>query len=247
MKEISAGEVFTLSCTGNSVPQLKVDEKIPKEKSVLRVLKINGSEVTLGPLQSGNLNVSINCSNGSVVQEQVAVKPLGAELQGQRFDPLGAVTFPFPWIWLLSIIAIIFFTFFGITFALKKKKKITLVKTSTPPPNPRAELQKLLQFFNNEIPVPEAHHMHQLYKALRSFVEGELQLTTQAMTTAEFLGTFRALALKQSTNQTFVANLEYLLRTADDVRFAGRSLSTESWKDYLKRSDALLKSIEVRR
>jgi hypothetical protein len=53
------------------------------------------------------------------------------------------------------------------------------------------------------------------------------------------MGTFRALAMQQSTNQNLVQQLEYVLKAADDVRFAGKIFTDANWTDYLANCRAI--------
>ncbi len=242
---LKAGELIFATCPGEEKPLLKVGDKLPNnEHPIIKVLKIEGNRLTLGPLKSGELSVSIPCTL-STQELQATVQSPSQEDQLKRYDPLEANPIAIPYLlYLLIIIGIIALSLISY-FAFRKKKIKQIVKTKVKTKvSPREALLQSLSYLKTNVRVPETHHFHDLYKKIRRFVEVELSLHTKSLTSAEFLGTFRALALQQSANQNFVSLLEYLLKTADELRFTGKGITSELWSDYLNKVQTLTTLIE---
>lgn len=237
---VKAGDTFQVSCPPGEKIQVTAGEKIPPgDKAVVKVLKVENSQVTLGPLRSGDFSFSLPCSQSWPVTE-VTVQPLAPQDQAKRFDPLGADPMPLSIMFFIALagsllLMVLAFVFFRRRKHVHREKVVVKVKAS-----PRELLTKNLNFLRANVRTPEAHHFHDLYKQLRRFVEAELSLNTRSLTSGEFLGTFRALALQQSANQNFVSLLEYLLKTADDVRFTGKSMKDDVWTDYLNKVQSVM-------
>lgn len=238
--EITAGETPKLDCPAGQKPKLIVGDKIPTgDKPIVKVLSVGDNFVVLGPLRSGDLMVNLPCDS-SVVEAKITVKPLDAKAAQQHFSALAPAPIPYP-VSLFVLIALVLSAIaIGGYFVFRRKKQISFAKNPVRPVrDPRLELEKTLVYLEQNVTHPEAHHFHDLYKNLRRFIERELNLKTRSLTTGEFLGTFRALALQQSANQNIIQQLEYILKTGDDVRFAGKSIDDTSWKDYLGKCRAV--------
>jgi hypothetical protein len=233
---LTAGEIFSGECPAGQSAQVRVGDKLPNaEKAEVKVLKVEGAKFELGPVKAGEIFVNVPCSGG-VQETSFIVNPMAKEAAQSRFSPLAAERVEFPLALFLIIIGILLAGILaGFIYYFRKKKVKAAAITVKQKESPREILAKEMLFLENNVKTPEAHHIHQLYKKLRKFIERELELKTRSLTTQEFLGTFRALALQQSANQTLISQLEYVLKTADDVRFAGKNLSPELWKDYLSK------------
>jgi hypothetical protein len=237
MDTIVAGESYPASCPNGMRAEIRVGDLLPNpEKPVVKILSVENSDFVVGPMKAGEIIVNIPCEN-TFQQVSFYVNEMDPNAAMNRYSPLGSEKVAYPWTIYLLIAAIILsplLIFLGYKF---KKKKTVAIKSDTPKikQSSRALLEKELVFLETSVPLPESHHFHSLYKKLRKFIEKELNLKTKSLTTQEFLGTFRALALQQSTNQNLISQLEYLLRTADDVRFAGKAFTAELWRDYLQK------------
>jgi hypothetical protein len=237
---LNAGETFNVSCPNGDRPILKIGEKIPDEKNTLvKVLKIKNEVVTLGPFKTGNLTFSLPCSSSNIPIE-ATVKELNPEAASQHYSSLNPEKVDYPLSFFILIIFLIL-SALGSFLYLKNKRKNKLIPSEkkTPVKDPRLELEKYLLHCETNIKNPENKHFHESYTLLRKFLEKENKLNTRSLTTGEFLGTFRALALQQSTNQKLLSQLEYVLKTSDDVRFAGRVVSSQMWQDYLSKTKAI--------
>lgn len=239
--EINAGETFNVNCPTNERPILVFGEKLPDSKNTLaKVLKIQKETATLGPYKTGSILLTIPCSN-SKLSIEVNVKELNSTDTSRRFSSLNAQKVDLP----LEFFIILFALILGISlsfFYLRKKKQVqNLPKESkAPTKDPRLELKKHLAYCESTVKNPETIHFHDTYKLLRKFLEKENKLNTRSLTTGEFIGTFRALGIKQSSNQQFISQLEHVLKTSDDVRFAGKSVTPQIWQDYLSQTKAIL-------
>lgn len=242
MDTIVAGESYPASCPNGLNADIRIGDLLPNpEKPVVKILSVEKSNFVLGPMKAGAIIVNVPCEN-TFQQVSFYVNEMDPNAAMNRYSPLGSEKVAYPWTIYLLIASILLsplLVFFGYKF---KKKKIITLKSSSPKikESSRTLLEKELIFLETSVPLPESHHFHQLYKKLRKFIEKELNLKTKSLTTQEFLGTFRALALQQSTNQNLISQLEYLLRTADDVRFAGKAFTTELWRDYLQKTRSVI-------
>ena len=248
MQTINAGESFSGECPNGQTPNIHVGEKLPNiEKASVKVLKVEGSTFVLGPTKAGEIIVNVPC--GESIQEiTFTVNEMPPEAAMNRYKPMGTEKVEYPLTLFILIVALILAPLLGF-FAYKfRKKKVheELAKNTKKKESPRELLEKELSFLQSNVTHPESHHFHQLYKRLRKFIEKELSLKTRSLTTQEFLGTFRALALQQSANQSLVSQLEYVLRTADDVRFAGKAFTPELWKDYLQKTNSVVAAFPKR-
>jgi len=238
--ELNAGETFDVSCPNGDRPILKIGDKLPDENNTLaKVLKIKKEAVTLGPFKTGNLTFTLPCSSSNVPVE-ASVKELNPQAAAQHYSSLNAEKVDYPLSFFILILFLILSTI-GSFLYLKNKRKIKVIpaEKKATPKDPRSELEKFLLHCETNIINPENKHFHESYKLLRKFLEKENNLNTRSMTTGEFLGTFRALGLKQSKNQNLISQLEYVLKTSDDVRFAGRVVSAQMWQDYLSKTKAI--------
>lgn len=242
MEEIVAGESYSAKCPAGMKADIRLGDLLPSaEKPSVKVLQVEGESFVLGPMKAGKIVVNIPCD---ITYETISftVKELPAEAAMNRYAPLRSEKVEYPATFYILIALLLSSPVLGV-LAYKFKKKKSIFKKALPAKikkTPREALEEEISFLEKNITLPESHHFHQLYKRLRKFIEKELNLKTKALTTQEFLGTFRALALQQSTNQALISQLEYLLRTADDVRFAGKAFTTELWIDYLKKTRAVL-------
>ena len=240
---LNAGETFDVSCPEGDRPLLSEGERIPKDQNFLvKVLKIEKNVVTLGPYKTGKLSFSLPCqkSNQSI---EATVQELNPQISAKHFPPLAPEKVEYPlgfFILLLVLIIFLIGTYFFIQN--KKKKSISVPEIKKTSKDPRTELEKHILYCESIVKNPENEHFHETYKLIRKFLEKENNLKTRSLTTDEFLGTFRALALTQSSNQTLLSQLEYVLKTSDDVRFAGKPISSESWRDYLSKARIILNS-----
>ncbi len=242
MDSIAAGESYSGSCPPGMKADLRVGQLLPSaEKATVKVLKVDGETFVLGPMKAGQILVSVPCDI-SYQSVSFIVNEMPPEAALNRYSPLRSekVEYPFTIYILLAVIVLSpLLGFFAYKF---RKKKISFKKSvsTTLKRDPRVLLEEELNFLQKNVQLPESHHFHKLYKRLRKFIESELNLKTKALTTQEFLGTFRALALQQSTNQSLISQLEYVLRTADDVRFAGKAFTAELWVDYLQKAKEIV-------
>lgn len=237
MDTIVAGESYSASCPPGSLPRIREGERLPSpEKPVVKVLSVEGETFVLGPMKAGEIIVNIPCSE-AYQQVTFQVNEMDPNAAVNRYSPLGSEKIAYPWTIYLLIASIILAPVLAFLAYKFRKKKIIAKEAPTPKvkESSRKLLEKELMFLETSVSLPESHHFHNLYKKLRKFIEKELNLKTRSLTTQEFLGTFRALALQQSTNQALISQLEYLLRTADDVRFAGKAFTAELWRDYLQK------------
>jgi len=235
--EINAGETFDVSCPNGEHPVLNIGDKLPDEKDVLlKVQNIKKEIVTFGPFKTGKLSFNLPCSSSSIPVE-ASIKELIPQAAAQRYSSLNAEKVDYPLSFYILILFIIL-SIVGSFIYLKNKRKNKTVQPEkkAPPKNPRSELEKHLLHCETSIHNPETRHFHETYKLLRNFLEKENKLNTRSLTTGEFLGTFRALGLQQSRNQNLVSQLEYVLKTSDDVRFAERVVSPEMWQDYISKT-----------
>lgn len=244
MNGLVAGETFKGSCSNEQSAQLKKGMLLPNsERAVAKVIHVEGKNFELGPMKAGDIIVNVPCGD---VFESVTftVQELPPEAAMNRYSPLGSEKVEYP-LSLYFLIAAILLSPIGIVLILKKLRKKSVdkeIKASAPKKTARENLESELIFLESNVKLPESHHFHSLYKKLRKFIEKELNLSSRSLTTREFLGTFRALALQQSTNQTLISQLEYILITADDVRFAGKAFTAELWKDYLTKTRKIIEA-----
>ncbi len=240
MDTLNAGEVFRSECTNGNKAKLTVGQKLPQsEKALVKVLKVEGKSFTLGPLKAGPISIAISCGE-SIQEVSFTVQEMPQEAAANRYRPIGSEKIDYPLSFFILLGVILLSPLLAFLFYRLKKKKVLLKSVVvTKKDSPRILLEKQLFFLEGNISIPTPEHFHQLYKAVRKFIEKELNLKSKSLTTQEFLGTFRALALQQSANQALISQLEYILRTADDVRFANKFFTTELWKDYLQKVRAV--------
>lgn len=238
--EINAGDTFTVSCPIGEHPILSTGDTLPDEKEILaKVLKIKKEVVTLGPFKTGNISFSLPCSSSNLAVH-VNVKELDPKVASQRFAPLNAEKIDYPLSFYIACFLIVFFVFGSFFYYIKKRKpKVTFQVKKKNNFDPRAELEKYILHCEINVQNPESAHLHEIYKCLRNFLENELNLSTNSLTTGEFIGTFRAMGLTQSKNQNLTSQLEYVLKIADDVRFAKKTISSNVWQDYLIKTKAI--------
>ncbi len=242
MDTIVAGENYIANCPPNMIAGIRAGDLLPSpEKPNVKVLKVEGNSFVLGPMKAGQITVNIPCDS-SYETISFSVSEMPPEAAMNRYSPLRSEKIEYPITLYILIIAILLTPILGLIAFKFRKKKTSPKKASVQkiPKSSRTLLEDELSFMEQNVSLPESHHFHQLYKRLRKFIEKELNLKTKALTTQEFLGTFRALALQQSTNQTLISQLEYLLRTADDVRFAGKAFTAPLWVDYLQKTRAVI-------
>lgn len=242
MESILAGESYSGTCPAGMKADLRVGQLLPSpEKASVKVLKVEGENFVLGPMKAGQILVNVPCD---ITYQSVSftVTEMSQEAAMNRYSPLRSEKVEYPpslYILIAALVLSPIIAFFAYKFRKKKivfKKAVSLkIKR-----DPRILLEEELSFLQKNVQLPESHHFHKLYKRLRKFIENELNLKTKALTTQEFLGTFRALALQQSTNQMLISQLEYVLRTADDVRFAGKAFTAELWADYLQKAHTVV-------
>jgi hypothetical protein len=232
--EINAGDTFNVSCPIGENPILSTGDTLPDEKEILaKVLKIKKEVVTLGPFKTGTISFSLPCSSSNVAV-QANIKELDPKVANQRFAPLNAEKIDYPLGFYIACFLIIFSVFGGFFYYINKRKnKVTFEEKKKNNFDPRVELEKYILHCEINVQNPESAHLHEIYKYLRHFLENELNLNTNSLTTGEFIGTFRAMGLTQSKNQNLISQLEYVLKTADDVRFAKKTINSKLWQDYL--------------
>ncbi|MEZ4814529.1 MAG: hypothetical protein R3A80_04895 [Bdellovibrionota bacterium] len=242
MDTIVAGESYSGSCPEGMKAEIYVGDKLPSpENPSVQVLEVNGSNFVLGPMKAGEVIVNIPCDS-SFQKISFLVNEMPPEAAMNRYAPLGSEKVEYPSSIYILIAVIVLSPVLAFLAYYFKKKKVTLKQAPFKKikKTPRELLEEELKFFETNVQLPESHHFHTLYKRIRKFIEKELNLKTRSHTTQEFLGTFRALALQQSANQTIISQLEYLLRTADDVRFAGKTFTADLWKDYLQKTHSII-------
>lgn len=242
MNVIAAGETFKGSCSNEGVASLSKGSLLPSpERAVAKVIAVDGKNFELGPMKAGDILINVPCGD-TFESVSFTVQELPPEAAMNRYSPLGTEKVEYP-ITLYILIALVLLSPFMLFYFLKlRRKKAQNISAAsvTIKKSPRENLEAEILFLESNVKLPESHHFHSLYKKLRKFIEKELNLSTRSLTTKEFLATFRALALQQSTNQNLIAQLEYILITADDVRFAGKAFTAELWKDYLIKTKAIL-------
>lgn len=238
--EINAGDTFDVSCPNGERPILITGDTLPNEKDILvKVLKIKQETVTFGPFKTGTLIFSLPCSSSNIPIE-AKIKELNPQVSHKRYASLKAEKIDYP----ASFFVLCFFivlSILGSFLYIKHKGKSLQPKAEKkiPKSNPRSELEKHLLHCETNIKTPEVKHLHDTYKLLRKFLEKENNLSTRSLTTIEFIGTFRAIGLKQSKNHNLLSQLEYVLKTSDDVRFAKKSMSPQIWQDYISKTKAI--------
>jgi len=242
MESIAAGESFSGACPPGMKADLREGQLLPSaEKASVKVLKVEGETFVLGPMKAGQILVNVPCD---ITYQSVSfiVNEMPAEAALNRYSPLRSERVEYPFTIYILIAAIVLSPLLGFLAYKFRKKKISFKKAVAVniKRDSRVLLEEEISFLQKNVHLPESHHFHKLYKRLRKFIEAELNLKTKALTTQEFLGTFRALALQQSTNQALISQLEYVLRTADDVRFAGKAFTAELWTDYLQKTQSVV-------
>ncbi len=238
--EINAGDTFDVSCPSGENPILSIGDTLPSEKEILvKVLKIKKEIVTLGPFKTGTLNFSLPCTSSNI-PIQATIKELNPQVAHKRYTSLKAEKIDYPasfFVFCLLIILSLIGTFLYLRH--KKKNLQPKVEKKTSKINPRSELEKHLLHCETNVKTPDVKHLHDTYKLLRNFLEKENNLSTRSLTTIEFIGTLRAMGLKQNKNHNLLSQLEYVLKTSDDVRFAKRSMNPQMWQDYLSKTKAI--------
>jgi hypothetical protein len=244
--EINAGETFVVSCPANERPILLSGDKLPDAKNTIaKVLKIDKEIVTLGPYKAGLLTLTIPCTS-TKLSVDINVKELNPMVASKRFPSLNPKTVGLPMGFLILFFALVLGLVISFFYFKKKKKAILSTKSQAPIKDPRMELEKHLTYCESTVKTPEKVHFHDTYKLLRKFLEKENNLKTRSLTTSEFLGTFRALGLKQSSNQQLLSQLEHVLKTSDDVRFSGKAVTSQIWLDYLSKTRAIILAFPIK-
>jgi len=255
MTKTRPGEIVTVSCPEGSLPQVVVSDKVPSDKPVAVVLRVQGKDIALGPLQGGQMTFAVPCTNGQTATAEYSLTPLKKEEMPEKSPPLVPFDAAYPlWFWI--VLGLVFFTTVGlILFSIQRlQKKLTPPKPVKVAP-PATPAQKFEGFFREARKAKWASAQDEAsvsllygqgYDRMRKFIEAHYRMKTVIETTREFLGTLRALAPQEGLSSQIFDKIEFCLIQADSVRFAKENPPVANREQFLKMLEEIYEALRVR-
>ncbi len=257
------GDVIATACPEGESPLLNLGESLQiKGKDTLLVYEISGHQMKLLPLVSGNIDVSIPCTNQTSAKVQVSVNVREDMANFESMPPLTPLWISYPaWLW-LSIGLVLFAIIAGILAVLEKQRRKRKAKEELNkkikedlPLLPIEALKNYLYRVESSDFLKPSADTQKLVRPLydegvrlaRALIDDKFKhsLDAQSATSTEYIGHVKlSISQRKEVNTQIAQTIEGLLLHADQVRFAGLLTTPEMRKIYIQQITEVLKTFQ---